>query len=232
MPLHFTIDLIAIFCGVLLSVYFRQRYRLQRPMGIEDESEYYYYLLTLIIGLAVGSVIFGSLNTYLAGHTGLSKSMMGGIFGAIIAGELFKYFAGIYHSTGLYFIPGLIILIVIGRIGCFYAGLADFTYGIPTNSRWGTDFGDGIQRHPVQLYESLTMLLFLIILLISYPKKTIFWQQKGFYLFIFVYATQRFLWEFLKPYPTLIAEINLFHLLALIMIIYAIIMILRNTEKI
>jgi prolipoprotein diacylglyceryltransferase len=232
MQLHFTIDLFAIFFGVLLSLWFRQRYRLQRPVGISGESQYHYYLLALIIGLAVGSIIFGSLNNYLAGNTGFAKSMMGGIFGAIVASESFKYFAGIYRSTGLYFIPGLIVLIVIGRIGCFYAGLADFTYGTPTNSAWGVDFGDGIQRHPVQLYESLVMLFFLIVLLISYPKKTIFWQQQGFYLFVLIYATQRFIWEFLKPYPTLIAELNLFHLLSLTMIVYAIIMMLRNVRKI
>ena len=228
MPLHFIFDLIAILCGILLSSWFRRHYQLQRPRGIGDESQYHYYLLTLIIGLAIGSLLFGSLNTYLAGHIGLSKSMMGGIFGAIIGGELFKHFAGIRQSTGLYFIPGLVVLIIIGRIGCFYAGLDDYTYGIATHVAWSVDFGDGIQRHPVQLYESLTMLVFLLILFISYPKQRIFWQQKGFYLFILIYAGQRFVWEFLKPYPTFIANFNLFHFLSLSMIIYALVLLFKT----
>lgn len=42
---------------------------------------------------------------------------------------------------------------MIGRVGCFLAGLADGTYGLPTDLPWGVDFGDGIPRHPTQLYE-------------------------------------------------------------------------------
>jgi prolipoprotein diacylglyceryltransferase len=154
--------------------------------------------------------------------------MMGGIFGAMIGAELFKYFAGISQSTGLYFIPRLVVLIIIGRVGCFYAGLDDYTYGIATHVPWSVDFGDGVQRHPVQLYESLTMLVFLLILFMSYPKQSTFWQQKGFYLFILIYAGQRFVWEFLKPYPTFIASFNLFHFLAFSMIIYALIFLFKT----
>lgn len=231
MLLHFIFDLLAILCAVLLSTWFRRRYQLHRPAGINAEPQHHYYLLALIIGLAVGSLFFGSLNVTLAGHASFAKSMMGGILGAIISGELFKYFAGIRQSTGLYFIPGLIVLIVIGRIGCFYAGLDDFTYGTATDVAWAVDFGDNIPRHPVQLYESLTMLVFLIILLISYPKNIDFWQQKGFYIFILVYAGQRFLWEFLKPYPTLIANLNLFHLIGLAMMTYALIMLVKSPTQ-
>jgi hypothetical protein len=98
---------------------------------------------------------FGSLNVTLAGHENFAKSMMGGILGAIISGELFKYFSGIRQSTGLYFILGLIVLIMIGRIGCFYAGLDDFTYSTATDVAWAVDFGDNIPRHPVQLMNRL-----------------------------------------------------------------------------
>ena len=45
--------------------------------------------------------------------------------------------------------------IAIGRIGCFLAGLPDHTYGLPTSLPWGVDFGDGIARHPTQLYEAV-----------------------------------------------------------------------------
>lgn len=49
----------------------------------------------------------------------------------------------------------------VGRLGCFFAGLPDYTYGVPTDLPWGVNFGDGVPRHPVQLYESAAMLLFL-----------------------------------------------------------------------
>ena len=65
---------------------------------------------------------------------------------------------GITHSTGAYFAPSLAIGIAIGRIGCFLSGLEDYTYGTPTTLPWGYDFGDGVLRHPVQLYEAAAYL--------------------------------------------------------------------------
>lgn len=207
-----------------MSFWFRRKYGLQRPMGVTQESQHHYYLLALLLGLIGGSVLFGTLNLHLSGQAGVAKSMLGGVFGAIVSAEIFKYFAGIRQSTGLYFIPGLIVLIAIGRIGCFFAGMQDFTYGIPTSLPWGVDFGDGIKRHPVQLYESFAMLAFLLILLLNYPKQSAFWQAQGFYIFVLFYAGQRFLWESLKPYSAVFGTVNLFQLLCLGLVGYAVFM--------
>src|SRR5262249_1281570 len=49
--------------------------------------------------------------------------------------------------------------IAIGRIGCFLAGLEDDTYGVATSLPWGVDFGDGVRRHPTQVYEMLWLAL-------------------------------------------------------------------------
>lgn len=224
MLLHSVFDGLALLCGVLMSFWFRRKYGLQRPMGVTQESQHHYYLLALLLGLIGGSVLFGTLNLHLSGQAGVAKSMLGGVFGAIVSAEIFKYFAGIRQSTGLYFIPGLIVLIAIGRIGCFFAGMQDFTYGIPTSLPWGVDFGDGIKRHPVQLYESFAMLAFLLILLLNYPKQSAFWQAQGFYIFVLFYAGQRFLWESLKPYSAVFGTVNLFQLLCLGLVGYAVFM--------
>jgi len=181
--------------------------------------------------LVAGSVFFGTWNIRLSGVEGFSKSLIGGIAGAILFAEIFKRLFSIKGSTGFYFIPGLCVLIVVGRIGCFVAGLPDYTYGIPTELFFGVDFGDGIQRHPVQLYESFSMLMFLIVLLFSYKKYPQLWTRQGFYLFVLFYAGQRFIWEFLKPYATLVAQFNLFHLLALLMIAYALFMLFIMKKK-
>jgi prolipoprotein diacylglyceryltransferase len=228
--IHLIFDIFAVFSGISLSFWFRKCYKLQQPIGILNTSQHEYYLLSLLTGLISGSILFGSLNIYLANYNGLAKSMLGGIFGAIVAAELFKKFAGIKRSTGLYFIPGLLMLIIVGRIGCFLSGLDDFTYGTESNLPWAVDFGDDRLRHPVQLYESFTMLIFLIVLLIQYPKQPVFWQQQGFYLFILVYAGQRFIWEFLKPYPFIWLNFNLFHFLSALLILYALKM-LKNINS-
>lgn len=224
MLIHSVFDGLALLCGVLMSFWFRRQYGLVRPVGVTQESQHHYYLLALLLGLIGGSVLFGTLNLHLSGQAGVAKSMLGGVFGAIVSAEIFKYFAGIRQSTGLYFVPGLIVLIAVGRIGCFFAGMQDFTYGVETTLPWGVDFGDGIKRHPVQLYESFAMLAFLLILLLNYPKQSAFWQAQGFYIFVLFYAGQRFLWESLKPYSAVFGTVNLFQLLCLGLVGYAVFM--------
>ena len=87
------------------------------------------------------------------------KTIVGALIGGLITVEMAKHYIGIHQSTGdLYAIP-LALGIAIGRIGCFLTGLPDNTYGTPTNLPWGINFGDGIPRHPTQLYEILFLLL-------------------------------------------------------------------------
>lgn len=229
--IHLIFDLFALVSGVLVSLWFRRKYALSKPVGITQESQHHYYLLVLLFGLVAGSMLFGTLNLHLSGQTGVAKSMLGGVFGAIFAAETFKSFAGIRQSTGFYFVPGLIMLIAVGRIGCFLAGLPDFTYGTETSLPWGVDFGDGVNRHPVQLYETFAMLAFLAVLLVSYPKHSAFWQTQGFYVFVLFYAGQRFIWEFLKPYSAVFYPFNLFQLLCLLMLGYAVLMLVKTRKN-
>lgn len=226
---HSVFDLLALAVGGMVSLWFRRHYGLQSPPAIKPLTQHDYYLLFLLLGLVAGSMLFGTLNLHLSGQPGLAKSMLGGVFGAIVAAETFKHFAGIHQSTGMYFVPGLIMLIIVGRIGCFLAGFPDYTYGVETRLPWGVDFGDGIHRHPVQLYESITMLVLLAALLVSYPKQPAFWQRQGFYVFVLVYAGQRFVWEFIKPYQAVLAGLNLFHWISLALLVYALFMLKRST---
>jgi len=81
------------------------------------------------------------------------QSIVGGLIGGLIGVEIGKRIAGITRSTGDAFVMPLIAGIAIGRIGCFLAGLHDDTFGIATSLPWGVDFGDGVKRHPTQLYD-------------------------------------------------------------------------------
>ncbi|MFG3757362.1 prolipoprotein diacylglyceryl transferase family protein, partial [Klebsiella pneumoniae] len=100
--------------------------------------------------------------------------------------------------TGARFALPLAIGIALGRIGCYAAGLDDFTYGIPTALPWGHDFGDGIQRHPVQLYECAAMAIFAAWYVGMVMQRNSFVITNGFYLALAFYGLQRFVWEFLK----------------------------------
>ena len=116
----------------------------------------------------------------------------------------------------------------VGRIGCFLAGLPDFTYGTPTTLPIGVDFGDGILRHPVQLYESAAMAVFLIFYLTALARNNAYVSRNGLYLAIGYYGMQRFVWEFLKPYGSLVWGFSLFHFLSVALIVYAALMLLTQ----
>jgi len=116
----------------------------------------------------------------------------------------------------------------VGRWGCFLAGLPDHTYGTTTDMPWGHDFGDGVARHPVQLYESFAMLIFFVVFSLGVIQRRPRYLRDGFYLFALYYAGQRFIWEFLKPYPVVVGPFNLFHLLCLALAAYALVMLGAN----
>src|ERR1041384_2104551 len=120
------------------------------------------YFIALAVGALVGAVFFGSLNLGLNRMLTLGHSIAGAIAGGVVAVELYKRLRGIRGSTGLPFVGPLALGIAVGRLGCFFAGLRDYTYGTATALPWGVDFGDGIHRHPVQLYESIAMLAFIV----------------------------------------------------------------------
>jgi len=186
------------------------------------------YVLVAVAGLFLGALIVGTANIWLSGGNEAGFSIVGGFAGGILAIELYKPLAGIRHSTGIVFAAPLAVTVMVGRWGCFFAGLPDFTYGTPTSLPWGVDFGDGITRHPVQLYESAAMALFLVVLLRRLRERDPFWITNGFYIAIGWYAAQRFAWEYLKPYGHVIGPFNLFHLVCAALLLYAVVMIRRS----
>ncbi len=81
------------------------------------------------------------------------KSIIGALLGGLAGVEIAKKLDGVRGSTGDAFVWPLMLGMAIGRIGCFLSGLDDHTAGNPTSLPWGVDFGDGVPRHPTQLYE-------------------------------------------------------------------------------
>jgi prolipoprotein diacylglyceryltransferase len=189
------------------------------------------YIASGSLGATAGAYLAGTANLWLSGIPGIARSVEGALAGAIIAIEILKAATGIRGSTGLRFVAPLAAAIAIGRIGCFLAGLDDMTYGTPTGLPWGVDFGDGVPRHPVQLYESLTMAVSLAVFVLLVGRVNEPVLRTGFYLFVGVYAAQRFLWEFLKPYGTVIGPFNLFHLISIALIAYAFVFARREAPR-
>lgn len=125
------------------------------------------------------------------------KTIVGGLIGGLIAVEWVKRRLGVVASTGDLLARPLILGIAVGRVGCFLSGLADRTYGVATRVPWGVDFGDGVLRHPTQLYE----IAFLGLLFLFISKTASESQVSGdqFKLFMVAYLTFRLVIDALKP---------------------------------
>jgi prolipoprotein diacylglyceryltransferase len=183
------------------------------------------YIAALVFGAGIGAFLFGTANLWLSQRSGIARSIEGAIFGGILAVELYKRTAGIVARTGARFALPLAVGVAVGRIGCFFAGLDHFTYGTPTWLPWGHDFGDGVLRHPVQLYESAAMAAFALVYVLWARRNDRFVIDNGFYLAVGFYGAQRFVWEFIKPYGTLLGPFTLFHILSAAIVAYAVVMI-------
>ena len=178
------------------------------------------YFASLAVGAVAGGWLAGSLNTLQEAAPALSHSVAGALAGAIVGVEAYKLVRGIRGSTGGIFVGSFTTGIIVGRLGCFFTGLADRTYGTPTRLPWAVDLGDHVGRHPVQLYESVSMTVFLAVYLVGLARRAPWAMRRGFYAMTMVYGAQRFCWEFLKPYPKLVGPFNLFHVLTLGLVIY------------
>lgn len=225
MPIHLAIDLLAALAafGMTLAVW---AWRLRdRPLPQTTNG----YLAALSLGILIGSYLLGTANLALSGVPAVGRSILGALFGGIVAVEAFKRVSSIRGSTGLIFVPTFATLVIVGRIGCALSGLEDHTFGLPTSLPWGHDFGDGIPRHPVAAYESLAMAAFLGYALAALARRSPLFLARGFYLMVGFYAAQRFAWEFLKPYAPILGPLNLFHLACLGLLAYAAVMLRRPT---
>jgi prolipoprotein diacylglyceryltransferase len=132
------------------------------------------------------------------------KTIVGGLLGGWLGVEIVKRISGIGRRTGDLFALPLCVGIAVGRVGCLVAGLADDTYGKPTGLPWAVDLGDGIGRHPVQVYE----ILFLVLLGMVVSTKARLPKGARFRIFLGSYLAWRIVIDFLKPQP-LIGGLNL-----------------------
>ena len=220
---HVLFEALAYFVG--FQIYLRERRRAGDPI---DAATRWSIVAAAIVGAAVGSrLLYWSVDPaltvahwddvrYLLG----GKTVVGGMLGGVIAVEMTKRALGVTRRTGDLFAVPLAVGIAIGRVGCFLSGLPDRTYGIQSHLPWSVDFGDGIPRHPVQLYESLAMiaLAFWLRRLARRPHR----EGDLFRLFLVAYLCWRLAIDFLKPDPSVVAGLSAIQIAALAgMLVYA-----------
>jgi phosphatidylglycerol---prolipoprotein diacylglyceryl transferase len=193
------------------------RWQRARQGDVVAEPQRWTVLAAAAVGALVGSRLLGLaeqwptvLEAWRAGHllallfSPGGKTIVGGLLGGWLGVEAAKRFNGIRCRTGDLFALPLCVGIAVGRVGCFIAGLADDTYGKPTTLPWAVNLGDGIGRHPVQIYE----ILFLALIAIAVSANRPLPEGARFRIFLASYLAWRVAIDFLKPQP-LIHGLNL-----------------------
>ena len=202
--LHTVVEACAYFIG--FRYFLHERRRLALP-ALADRDHSLAIAVAAIVGAALGAKfgywIEDPRNAFAAfpdwRHLLEGKTIVGALLGGLAGVELCKRALSVRASSGDAFALPLIVGIAIGRIGCFLAGLDDHTYGNPTALPWGVDFGDGVARHPTQLYEIAfqTGLAFAISRLArSLPR-----EGDRFRFFMIAYLAFRLAIDFIKPMP-------------------------------
>jgi len=182
----------------------------------------FYIFIAGILGGILGAKIPAWIINYksLISHFSLSlflsgRTLVGGLIGGFIAIELTKKYLGIKERRGNLFAPAIAIGVAIGRIGCFLRGCC---YGKPTSLPWGVNFGDGVLRHPTQIYESIFMLGMFIYL--QHRKSKNPYPGQLFKILMVSYFTFRFFIEFIRVEPVVFAGLTLYQWVSVFVIFY------------
>ncbi len=120
--------------------------------------------------------------------------------------------------------PAIALGYGIGRLGCHVSG--DGCYGIETESFLGTPYPNGIVPHssavfPTPLFES--MFSFLVFIALMKLRKGEFAPGRIFFLYLFLNGLPRFLVEFIRLNPSVVAGLTQAQLIAICIMITGII---------
>ena len=203
---HLAFETLGYFAGA--RVYFAHRRR--TPGAAMPLEKNLWLLVGCIFGAWAGSKLLAWVESpavYLAALATDPALLLGGktIVGGLLGGwtgiEFAKKRLGLAQSTGDGFLWPLALGNAIGRLGCFFTGLSDRTYGVATTLPWGVDFGDGVSRHPAQLYESAYVLALATTIWLA-TRHRILPAGVRFRLYFAGYFLFRTIVEFLKPRET------------------------------
>jgi len=126
-------------------------------------------------------------------------SIHGGLIGGIFAFIWFcKKNKLDWKTLADFLIPALAISLMLGRFGNFINGEL---VGRITTLPWGVNFGDGMIRHPSQIYsmikDFIIAIIFLFIIL-KYKNNKFWGNGQLFFAFIATYGVMRFFVEFFR----------------------------------
>ena len=202
--LHTLVEAAAYFIG--FRFFLHERRRLALPV-LADTDRSIWIAAAAIAGAALGAKLGYWIEDPLNAFADFpdwrrlveGKTIVGALLGGLAGVEIAKRAIGATGSSGDAFAFPLMLGIAIGRVGCFLSGLADHTYGNPTALPWGVDFGDGVPRHPTQLYEIVFLAALAAVMYVRRARFTVAGDR--FRLFLAAYLAFRLVVDAIKPVP-------------------------------
>ena len=131
------------------------------------------------------------------------KTIVFGLVGGYLGVEIAKAWLGVRVKTGDSFAVPVAAAVGVGRLSCFVAGCC---HGTATRLPWGVDFGDGVRRHPTQLYEMIFH--FSAAVALTLRERRGWFTGQRFKLYLISYLIYRFLSETIRPEPVLAAGLT------------------------
>jgi phosphatidylglycerol:prolipoprotein diacylglycerol transferase len=147
------------------------------------------------------------------------RTVIGGLIGGTIGVWVTKKMIGLKAKRGNLFAPAIAMGLAVGRIGCFFNGCC---YGKPSNMPWAVNFGDGITRHPAQVYESLFMFMMFFVLKFGFKKGKII-PGYLFKILMISYFIFRFLIEFIRVERIAFIGLTYFQIISVAVLLYLIV---------
>jgi phosphatidylglycerol---prolipoprotein diacylglyceryl transferase len=207
---------LAILTGIIL---YRREARKHKFSG--DKA--FYVIMGALIGGVLGAKIpiwimnfptiissFPDIGPILSGRT-ITGGLVGGTLGVLYVKRKLK----IKGRKGNLFAPAIALGMAIGRIGCFLAGCC---YGKATSLPWGVNFGDGILRHPTQIYEFIFMIGLFIYL--QWKKGKNPGDGQLFTILMVSYFIFRFFIEFIRAEPIIFLGLTFFQYVSIAVVIW------------
>ncbi|MBU0467768.1 MAG: prolipoprotein diacylglyceryl transferase [Candidatus Omnitrophica bacterium] len=143
------------------------------------------------------------------------RTIVGGMIGGTLSVLWIKKKLGINEKKGNLFAPAIALGVSIGRIGCFLRGCC---YGAASNLPWAVDLGDGVLRHPTQIYEAIFMFGVFVYFMMIKNKVTV--PGIMFKYFLNYYFVFRFFIEFIRVSNTVYFGLTSFQLASIAVLIY------------
>jgi phosphatidylglycerol:prolipoprotein diacylglycerol transferase len=132
------------------------------------------------------------------------RALLGGVIFGWIGVELAKRHLGIRRSTGDLFALALPAGEAVGRIGCFFNGCC---YGTVCDLPWSVE-QHGALRNPSQLYTAVVAAATFFFLL-WYRKHHTMGEGGLFRLYLLIFASSRFLLEFVRQQDSLLFGLSM-----------------------